>query len=235
VQSNGLAGRKFGSLEEQQRHLAEWEQTVADTRIHGTTKQQVLKVFEEVERPTLLPLPRERFANFREAKRKVNRDGHVEVAKAYYSVPPEYLGREVWARWDTRLVRVFNCRWEQIAVHVRHEPGRFSTHGRHLAKEKINGLERGASYWLRKVSAVGEKTQEWAQAVLTARGIEGTRVLQGLLALTKKHPSQTLEKPAKSPSLMVASACARSASYSSARQRSRSRWRFGTSIRSFGH
>jgi transposase len=194
VQSNGLKGRKFGSLEEQQRHLAAWERTVADTRIHGTTKQQVLKVFEEVERPALRVLPQERFANFREAKRKVNRDGHVEVAKAYYSVPPEYLGREVWARWDARLVRIFNCRWEQIAVHVRHEQGRFSTHGQHLAKEKISGLERGASYLLDKVSALGEQTHKWAEAMLTARGIEGTRVLQGLLALARKHTSQTLEK-----------------------------------------
>jgi transposase len=194
VQDNGLKGRTFASLEEQQRHLTHWEQTVADTRIHGTTKQQVLKVFQEVERPALLPLPRERFANFHEAKRKVNRDGHVEVAKAYYSVPPEYLGREVWARWDARLVRLFNGRWEQIAVHVRHEQGRFSTQGRHLAPEKISGLERGASYLLGKVSAIGPETQQWAEAMLTARGIEGTRVLQGLLALTKKHSSQTLEK-----------------------------------------
>jgi len=194
VQSNGLKGRKFGSLEEQQRHLAAWERTVADTRIHGTTKQQVLKVFEEVERPALRVLPQERFANFREAKRKVNRDGHVEVGKAYYSVPPEYLGREVWARWDARLVRIFNCRWEQIAIHVRHEQGRFSTHGQHLVKEKISGVERGASYLLDKVSALGEQTHQWAEAMLTARGIEGTRVLQGLLALAKKHASQTLEK-----------------------------------------
>ena len=194
VQSNGLKGHKFASLDEQQRHLAQWERTVADTRIHGTTKQQVLKVFEEVERPTLLPLPRERFANFREAKRKVNRDGHIEVAKAYYSAPPEYLGREVWARWDARLVRIFNSRWEQIAVHVRREPGRFSTQGQHLAKEKINGLERGAGYLLGKVSLIGRETQQWAEAMVTMRGIEGTRVLQGLLALTKKHSSETLEK-----------------------------------------
>ncbi len=194
VQSNALKGYTFASLAEQQQHLAEWERTVADTRIHGTTKQQVLKVFEEVERPALLPLPRERFANFKEAKRKVNRDGHIEVAKAYYSVPPEYLGREVWARWDARLVRIFNARWEQIAVHVRHEQGRFSTHGQHLAKEKISGLERGANYLLGKVSAIGRQTQEWAGAMLLARGIEGTRVLQGLLSLAKKHTSQTLEK-----------------------------------------
>lgn len=198
VQSNGLKGHMFASLEEQQQHLATWERTVADTRIHGTTKQQVLKVFEEVERPALLPLPRERFANFKEAKRKVNRDGHVEVAKAYYSVPPEYLGREVWARWDSRLVRIFNSRWEQIAVHVRHEQGRFSTHGQHVAQEKISGLERGASYLLDKVSAIGEQVHKWAEAMLTARGIEGTRVLQGLLSLAKRHTSQTLEKACES-------------------------------------
>ena len=46
-------------LEAQRQHLLHWERTVADTRIHGTTKQQVLKVYEEVERPALLPLPRE--------------------------------------------------------------------------------------------------------------------------------------------------------------------------------
>jgi hypothetical protein len=171
-----------------------WEQSVADTRIHGTTKQQVGKLFRDVERGALKPLPGSLFANFHEAQRKVNRDGHIEVAKAYYSVPPEYLGREVWARWDARLVRVFNGRWEQIAVHVRHEQGRFSTQGQHLAKEKINGLERGASYLLGKVSAIGSQTQQWAEAMLTARGIEGTRVLQGLLALTKRHSSETLEK-----------------------------------------
>jgi hypothetical protein len=41
-------------------------------------------------------------------------------------------------------VRIFNTRWEQIAVHVRQAPGRFSTHGQHLAAEKINSLEWGA-------------------------------------------------------------------------------------------
>jgi hypothetical protein len=194
VQNNGLKGHTFATLEAQRQHLLHWERTVADTRIHGTTKQQVLKVFEEVERPSLLPLPRERFANFREAKRKVNRDGHIEVAKAYYSVPPEYLSREVWARWDARLVRIFNCRWEQIAVHVRHEQGRFSTQGQHVPKEKINGAERGAEYLLNKVSFIGEQSHQWAQAMLHARGIEGTRVLLGLLALSQKHSSHTLEK-----------------------------------------
>jgi hypothetical protein len=32
------------------------------------------------------------------AQRTVHRDGHIELARAYYSVPPEYVGRKVWAR-----------------------------------------------------------------------------------------------------------------------------------------
>ena len=108
VQDNGLKGAVFSSLEEQNRHLLGWEAAVADTRIHGTTKQQVGKVFVEVERAALLPLPAERLPFFHEAQRIVSRDGHIEVAKAYYSVRPEYLGRTVWVRWDARLVRIFN-------------------------------------------------------------------------------------------------------------------------------
>jgi hypothetical protein len=151
-------------------------------------------LFEQVERTALLPLPQERFACFHEGRRKVNRDGHVEVAKSYYSAPPEYLGREVWVRWDARLVRIFNQRFEQIAIHARHEQGRFSTLPQHIAPEKISGIERGTNYLLQKVSVVGPCTRQWSEAMLHSRGIEGTRVLQGLLALTKKHPSEILEK-----------------------------------------
>jgi transposase len=194
VKNNALKGRSFASLEEQQRFLEHWEATVADTRIHGTTKRQVGKVFMEVERAALSPLPIERFPCFQEAQRVVARDGHVEVAKAYYSVPPEYLGRKVWARWDARLVRVFNHRWEQIAVHVRGEGGRFNTHGQHVHPHKISGLERGAGYLLGKANGIGPQAHAWAQAMLAGRGIEGTRSLQGLLSLGQKHPHDTLEK-----------------------------------------
>ena len=98
TQDNALKGRVFDSLSDQNEYLVRWEATIADTRIHGTTRKQVGKVFEEVERPALQPLPQARFPFFHESQRIVHRDGHVEVAKAYYSVPPEYLGRTVWVR-----------------------------------------------------------------------------------------------------------------------------------------
>ncbi len=193
VKNNALKARTFANLEEQNRFLADWERTVADTRIHGTTKQQVDKLFNEVERAALQPLRLDRFPSFHEARRKVSRDGHVEVAKAYYSAPTEYLGREVWARWDARLVHLFNHRWQQIAVHVRHEQGRFSTNPQHVPREKISGLEKGVEYLLNKVGAIGPQTRQWSEAMVNARGIAGTRVLLGLLSLTKQHASETLE------------------------------------------
>ncbi len=114
--------------------------------------------------------------------------------KAYYSVPPEYLGHTVWVRWDAKMVRIFNGRMAPIAVHVRRSPGRFSTDPIHIASDKISGVERGAGYLLKRLSLVGPQTFQWAQTMLDQRGIEGVRVLQGLLAMTGKYPADDLDK-----------------------------------------
>lgn len=93
AQNNALKGRTFASLTEQNQFLLEWESSVADTRIHGTTRQQVGQIFTTVERAALAPLPSSIFPVFSEAPRQVHLDGHIEVAKTYYSVPPEYVRR----------------------------------------------------------------------------------------------------------------------------------------------
>jgi len=194
VKDNALKGRDFDSLAEQNRYLLHWEQHVADTRIHGTTRQQVIMVFEQSERQALLPLPASRFPFFREAKRSVHRDGHIEVDKSYYSVPPEYLTREVWARWDRHLVRIFNSRMEQIALHAKAEPGQFRTRQQDIHPHKISGIERGTTWLLSQVSLIGPHATHWAQAMLQQRGIQGIRVLQGLLSLRHRHPSQSIDQ-----------------------------------------
>src|SRR5512142_2576556 len=194
VQENALRGRSFPSLEEQNRFLRDWEATTADTRMHGTTRRHVCKHFLEVERAALLPLPADPFPSFREARRAVHRDGHVEVDHAYYSVPPEYLARRVWVRWDARTVRVFNDRMEQVAVHVRHDPGRFSTQPVHIASEKISGVERGAAWQLERVRRLGPQSTRWAEGVVEARGVEAVRVLIGLSSLAGRHPAAAIER-----------------------------------------
>jgi transposase len=193
VKQNALKGRTFPSLAEENQFLLDWEARVADQRIHGTTKQQVGKLFEQAERRALLPLPAERFPFFHEARRAVHRDGFVEVDKAFYSVPPEYVGHRLWARWDARLVRLFNDRWEQLIVHAKTEPGRFRTAPEHIPQEKVSAVERGTDALLRQIATIGPFTRQWAEATAQARGVEAVRVLVGLKHLAGKHDSAALE------------------------------------------
>ncbi|MEZ6035891.1 MAG: hypothetical protein R3F29_00325 [Planctomycetota bacterium] len=72
-------------------HLDEWTDRRADTRIHGTTKQQVAAMFAE-ERPAPQPLPAESFRYYEHGNRVVHTDGCVEVARAYYGLPPRWIG-----------------------------------------------------------------------------------------------------------------------------------------------
>jgi transposase len=193
AQDNGLRGKEFEGLQAHNEGLRTWEATIADLRIHGTIKKQVKKQYEEVERPELLPLPADRFPYFLEGHRKVHTDGHVEVDRAFYSVPPEYYRHEVWVRYDTRMIRVFDHRFAQIAAHVRVEPGRFSTQSAHIASQKISRVEKGAEYLLGRATHIGPKTALWAKAVLEERGIQGVRILNGLLSLTTRHSTVQME------------------------------------------
>jgi transposase len=197
AQNNAVKGRRFESLAAQNRHLADWEKNVADTRLHGTTRRQVGRLFEEVERSALQPLPAGLFPVFVEALRSVHRDGYVEFKKAYYSAPPEYVGRQVWVRQETRLLRLYNTRREPIALHALAEPGKFTTDPAHLHSRKRHIIERGADYLLDRCRLIGPLTGTWAEALHQTRGPQSLRVMQGLLQLAAKHPADTLEKAAR--------------------------------------
>jgi transposase len=189
LKGNALRGRTFPSLSAHNEFLRHWEKTVADVRIHGTTRQQVAARFAE-EQKALLPLPASLFPCYQEGQRTVHRDAYVEVDKAYYDVPPEYLGRQVWVRWDRREVRIFNTRWEQIRLHAPLAPGQFT---RTLGLGGGHGpLERQGDYWLQRAQELGAPCGLWAQSVLQKKGPLGLRTIMGLLELAKQHPFKNL-------------------------------------------
>ncbi len=191
VKRNALKGRVFASLAEENQFLLRWETRVADQRIHGTTKQQVERLFEEGERRQLLPLPAERFPFFHEAHRAVHRDGHLEVERAFYSAPPEYVGRRLWVRWDARLVRVFN---DRLGTGGRPRQGRAGPvpHGGRAYPAR-KGLRRGTGpptpccgRWDQSVPQRDSGPKRRPQA----RGVEAVRALVGLKHLAGKHPQR---------------------------------------------
>jgi transposase len=194
AQSNALKGREFPSLHAQKIFLSDWERTVADTRLHGTIRQQVGSFFTQAEQAKLRPLAASLFPCFEEAPRKVHRDGHVAFRQAYYSVPPEYVGCDVWVRAETRLVRLYSQRFAPIAVHVRAEPGRFATDDAHIHSHKRTIVERGAAYMLERCRLLGAQSGAWSEGLMTQRGPEALRALQGLLVLARDHPIADLER-----------------------------------------
>src|SRR5204863_2984419 len=101
--------------------------------------------------------PASLFPVFEEARRTVHRDGYVEFKRAYYSAPPEYVGRTVWVRQEARLFRIHNTRREQIALHALAEPGKFTTDSAHLDSRKRHAIERGQEHLLDRCRLIGPR------------------------------------------------------------------------------
>lgn len=195
VKNNALKGKKFESLKQINEHLRWWMQNVADQRIHGTTKRQVNAHFLEAEKGALKPLPPDLFPSFTEAPRKVHKDSYVEIKGAYYAVPAEFIGKSVWARWDGRMVRVFDQKMQQIAAHTALEAGKFS---------KVLGVggchesvAQSVNYLRTRVMRMGEPCLEWADQVIAADQERAFRRLQGLLSLKDKHTRKQLHEAAR--------------------------------------
>lgn len=194
VKDNALKGRRFESLEEHNRFLERWNRTVAQLRIHGTTRRQVLAHFLEVERPALQSLPGTRFERFEVGTRTVHLDGFVEVASSYYPVPHHLLQQEVRVRWNDRLVRIFH-QGQEVRVHAReHRPGVFvSVRPGDRPAHKPARQQAYQEHLLARAERVGERALAWAQAAIVERDVRAYRLLQGMLSLTRSHPRERVD------------------------------------------
>lgn len=95
---------------------------------------------------------------------------------------------------SSRVLRILNSQMELIATHVVAERGKFETLASHLDSRKISAVEKGVEHFLRKTRLLGPSACRWAEAVVEARGIESSRVLQGLLSLSKKYESESINE-----------------------------------------
>ena len=119
-------------------------------------------------------------------------------------MPPEYVGRQVWVRWECRLIRVFNQRREQIALHALAEPGKFTTDPLHQHSPYRRVIQQSLDYLLDRARLIGRHTGSWAVAMVQQRGPIGTLVLHGLLSLAGKHPVRAEAAAEKAPSRHLA-------------------------------
>ena len=122
LKRNFLVGRSFIDLQDTSEQWAEWNATVADVRVHGTTHQPPIERFVG-ERPHLVP--RTGRPGYRlEARftRVVADDFLVSLDTNRYSVPFTLIGHTVEVERRDGQVRI-HCRGKLVATHAE-LPGR---------------------------------------------------------------------------------------------------------------
>lgn len=188
-----LKGRKYESIEDQQKFLETWGAHCADTRIHGTIKRQVSEVFLTEEKPALKKLPAGRFSLSQVLSRRVHSDGHVVVDNAYYSVPHTHVGQDVTACVDRLFVTLVDPKTHTtLAKHVISKPGRFNTKQDHLPPQKqTTSLHRNL---LLRAGSIGANTQQMAQKILVTDPYRSIRHVQGILSFARKYDSKDIEQ-----------------------------------------
>ncbi len=162
-------------------------------RCHGTTKQQPLRVFREVEQAALQPLPTSPYDLGVWKQVKLHPDCHVVVDGAYYSAPHRLIGQQLWARTNGRDVHIFH-HWERIASHRWGRPGTRRTIDEHYPPDKLVYLMATPQYCRRRAKDVGPATAELVSRLLAERPLDRLRSVQAILRLEQKYGPQRLER-----------------------------------------
>ena len=95
--------RNLGDLNEQ---LRRWLDSIANPRVHATTRRVVNEAFAE-EKPHLKPLPLAPFRAILRLERRISREGMVSVGGNFYSVPDATRRRAVEVHTLAEEIRIF--------------------------------------------------------------------------------------------------------------------------------
>lgn len=107
IKGNFMRGSRFNSLEEAQCSLHNWLTTIANVRIHNTTKRRPIELFEEKEKAALLPLNPYQFDCSRIEERHVDSRCRFKFEGSHYSVPVAYAGRNVTIKVTPDRIHVY--------------------------------------------------------------------------------------------------------------------------------
>ena len=193
VRENFFKGEDFKNRDHAQQEAVKWCRTIAGLRIHGTTRKRPFLVFEEEEQKTLLPLSDERFDVPSFALCTVHRDHHIMFKKGGYSLPTNYIGKEVDVRGDSALVRIYYQN-QLIRTHPKVAAGKRSTNYDDYPKDKSAYAMRDVEYYKRKAAENGEKQGEFMAELLSGDVPWAfIRQAQKLLRLNDKYGAARVE------------------------------------------
>lgn len=194
VQGRFMGGKDTLELVQANREVRRWCQNEAGMRIHGTTKEQPRRRFEEVEKGRLKPLPEAPYDLSIWKQAKLHRDCHIVFEGSYYSAPFRLVGQTLWVCAGTHQVRLFTEKHELVATHERAvKPGTRQTHRNHYPPEKLPGWERTRESCLTRAAELGPAVLQVVQQMLDDPVLDRMHQVGRLLRLSEKYGSLRLE------------------------------------------
>ncbi len=207
LKSNFLPTRAFRDLGDLNAQASAWVMTEAGTRVHGTTRERPLALFES-ERALLQALPGVAPDLGTWHRVVLHRDCHVMYERALYSAPFTLVGKTLWLRATDTVVALYED-YRHLYTHARAQrAGHRKTLPDHLPPQARAYFERDRNWCATQAQAVGPHCADLVSRLLSDRVAERLRAAQGVLSFAKRYGSTRLE-----------AACARALSHDSAHYR----------------
>lgn len=111
-----VVGNTFESWDDLNGRARVWMDTVANVRVHSTTRRKVDEMFAE-EKPLLVALPSIPYPTDRREVRKVQTDGTVPIDGSLYPVPARLVGQYVTVRLYPDHVEILDAAGAIAASH----------------------------------------------------------------------------------------------------------------------
>jgi transposase len=189
-----LRHHTFFSIEELNERIRELLERL-NTRKFRKLNSSRRELFETLERPSLKPLPAERYRYIDFRQPTVNIDYHVDVDKHYYSVPYQLIGKKVEAFLSADTVDIFHSN-RRIVTHQRSfQKGNYTPLTEHMPKSHQKHLEWTPSRIIHWAEQTGPATARLVETILSTKPHpeQGFRSCLGILRLGKKYSQERLE------------------------------------------
>lgn len=189
-----LRDRVFFSIEELNQAIWELLEVLNNRpfqKLPGNRRQ----LFETLDAPALRPLPTEPYVSCIWSKVRVNIDYHIEVDRAFYSVPYTLLRKELEVRMTARIVEVF-YKGNRITSHPRsYVAGHYETTPLHMPKSHREYAEWTPERLVRWARESGVSTAGMVDAILQrhVHPQQGFRSCLGIISLGRKYGAERLE------------------------------------------
>jgi len=195
VKGNFIAGEELKTMDlvRLNEKGKRWVLEVAGVRDHGTTHEEPLTRYHNVERATLSPLPTQPFELIKAYRATLHHDCHVVVDSRYYSASYTLIGKKLDVYVGRRVVEIYH-ETELVATHlVLEKKGERATRLADYPPHKREWLEKTPQRCRELAGEVGPWCGKAVAQLLSDRVQDRLPSVHSLLRLKEKVGKERLE------------------------------------------